>query len=185
MAAAPPGPVRIFAYGSLAWSPCFDAVRRERAVLEGHRRAFSVWSVLARGTPRAPGLALALVPEAGAACEGILYTLAPGAPLLPLWEREMWTRAYRPVWAAAVAGSRRPRALAFAASGKGPQHAGDLPRARAARLIAAAAGRFGTCRDYLARTVSALRAEGIRDPELERLLAAVDRLRAPRRRLRR
>ncbi|MHA1566134.1 MAG: gamma-glutamylcyclotransferase, partial [Alphaproteobacteria bacterium] len=67
----------VFAYGSLIWRPCFNYVTRSRAVLDGYRRRFSIWTLIARGTPAAPGLALAL--EAGdGACHGVAYCLTPG-----------------------------------------------------------------------------------------------------------
>lgn len=176
-----PATVRVFAYGSLMWDPCFEVAGRAPAVLGGHRRVFSVWSVHARGTPEHPGLGLALEPCPGARCWGLLFTLPAGtgpAALEPLWEREMWASTYRPAWVSVAARDRRFRALTFIAERSHPQYAGRLPVEDAARRIAAARGAFGECRDYLARTVATLRGHGMGDSDLEGLLAAVDRRRA-------
>lgn len=176
-----PSVIRVFAYGSLMWNPCFDAEACRPAVLEGHRRRFSIWSVRARGTPENPGLGLALEPEAGARCEGIVFTLAEGVcrdALEPLWEREMWAGTYRPAWLGVRAGGEETPALTFLADPGHRQYAGVLPPLETARRIAAASGALGTCRDYLAETVEALHASGLADDGLERLLAAVDRRRA-------
>lgn len=179
LARAPnPAGIRVFAYGSLMWKPCFEAAARRAAVLHGYRRAFCIWTVHARGTPSRPGLGLALEPSAGASCAGVLYDLSPGIGtdgLLPLWEREMWTAVYRPQWIRVNVENVRADALAFVVDPDQPQYAGELPIAEQARYIAAAAGKFGSCREYLAETVEALRAEGVPDPDLEILLSEVER----------
>jgi len=74
------GEVWVFAYGSLIWRPCFEYAERLKATLAGYRRRFSVWTLIARGTPAAPGLALALE-EGDGACHGVAYRLSPGAKL--------------------------------------------------------------------------------------------------------
>ena len=170
--------IRVFAYGSLMWNPCFESAARRVAVLHDYRRAFCIWTVHARGTPSRPGLGLALEPSAGASCAGVLYDLSPGIGtdgLLPLWEREMWTAVYRPQWIRVDVDNVGADALAFVVDPGQPQYAGDLPIGEQARYIAAAAGKFGSCRDYLAETVEALRAEGVPDADLETLLFEVDR----------
>ena len=183
LARAPdPAGIRVFAYGSLMWNPCFEATARRVAVLHGYRRAFCIWTVHARGTPSRPGLGLALEPRAGASCAGVLFDLSPslGADgLLPLWEREMWTAVYRPQWVRVTVDNVRADALAFVVDPSQPQYAGDLPVAEQARYIAAAVGKFGSCRDYLAETVEALRAEGVPDADLEALFFEVEQGRPP------
>ena len=181
LAQAPrPDTIRVFAYGSLIWNPCFEVADSCSATLEGYRRQFSVWSVHARGTPDKPGLGLALEGCEGARCEGRLFTLPPGAAapaLEPLWEREMWTATYRPAWVEAKAGEDLLWALTFVVAPEHPQYAGRLPAADVAAYIASASGKFGSCRDYLARTVDALQDAGFSDSDLEALIGAVDRLR--------
>ncbi len=75
--------VWVFAYGSLIWRPCFEFVDRLKATLFGYRRCFSVWTLVARGTPAAPGLALALE-EGDGACHGVAYRLAKSHALAGL-----------------------------------------------------------------------------------------------------
>lgn len=173
------GRIRVFAYGSLIWNPCFEAAKSRRATLEGYCRRFSVWSVHSRGTPENPGLGLALERCEGARCEGVLFTLPPGAgaaALEPLWEREMWASIYRPEWVEVGAGEEILAALTFVADPGHPQYAGILPAEAEAALIASASGKFGSCRDYLALTVGALKDAGLADPGLDALLGAVDRI---------
>lgn len=172
-----PGTIRIFGYGSLMWNPCFDAVSQEKGILRGYHRGFSIWSVFARGTPEHPGLGFALEQKRGAVCEGILFTLPEDtteADLLPLWEREMWTSTYRAVWVDVTVAGRVSPALTFVVDTDHFQYAGDLPLEEKARYIAAAAGKYGTCYDYLAETVREMQAHGIHDPDIEALMRAVD-----------
>ena len=123
-------------------------------------------------------------------CDGLLLEM-PEATLLDdletLWAREMLTGIYRPVWVEAEIETgtgaeyntsvRAPArsALAFVVDPAHPQYAGRLNFGEQVRLIARAAGELGTCYEYLASTVRALRANGIADLALEALLAAVDK----------
>lgn len=182
LAAAPePGDLCVFGYGSLMWRPDFDYVESALAVLEGYHRDFSIWSVFGRGSPEFPGLGFGLEETPGASCTGILFRLPPGTgerDLLPLWEREMWTDTYRPAWVTVESGGRVRNALTFVVRPEHHQYAGALPFQDKARYIAAAAGKYGACRDYLADAVAHLTELGICEPELVALLEAVDALRA-------
>lgn len=181
LARAPdPGALRVFGYGSLMWKPCFPHVERSQAVLPGYHRDFSIWSVLGRGTPQCPGLGFGLEPRADARCLGILYRLPGGiaaAEFEPLWDREMWTDTYRPEWVSVETPAGPVAALTFVVQTHHRQYAGGLAFADKARYIAAAHGKYGACRDYLAETVRELADLGIAEPELEALLDAVDGLR--------
>ena len=173
------GPLRIFGYGSLMWSPCFDVVDRKLCTLNDYHRGFSIWSVFARGTPEHPGLGFALEKRARASCEGIVFTLPYGTlrdDLIPLWEREMWTETYRPEWVMVDAGEEHLFALTFVVSTDHRQYAGNLPVAEKAAYIAKASGKYGTCYEYLAQTVTEMRRLGVHDAEMEELLAEVDGL---------
>lgn len=178
LAERPPAePLWVFAYGSLLWRPCFRPVARRPGVVRGYRRGFCVWTVQARGTPEHPGLGLGLEPGAGR-CAGALLGLGPAgreAALAALWERELLTGVYRPRWLAVESGGQWLTALAFVVDRAHPQYAGPLDLGEQARRIAGAAGRLGTCYEYLAGTVSALEGEGIADPELHELLGRVER----------
>lgn len=181
LAAAPrPEEIWVFAYASLIWRPCFEASARRTAYLPECRRAFCIWTVEARGRPERPGLGLGL--EAGGpGCHGVaLRVPRAGAreSLRRLWEREMLTGVYAPRWMSAHAARGRLAVLAFVADPGHPQYAGGLDDEARAACIARARGTLGPCLEYLERSVEALEAAGIADPELALMLARVRRQRA-------
>ncbi len=166
----------VFAYGSLIWDPCFAHVERRPATLKGYRRAFNIWSALARGTPENPGLGLGLE-TGGEECRGVTYRMDPAHEqdgLRTLWRREMFTGVYRPLWLTVDADGKPVDALVFVVVPGHPQYAGDLDRQATAEIIARARGERGPCRDYLARTFHALAEVDIDDDELKELLAQVE-----------
>ena len=174
MAARPAGPLRVFAYGSLIWDPCFAWTDRRPARLDGHARLPCLWSLTARGTPDHPGLVYGLDALPGGHCDGLLYTLDPGGEpegLARLWAREMAAGLYRPAWLTADAGGATVTTLTFVADRGHAQYAGTACAEAAVPWIATAAGSFGTCADYYRRTVSELRRHGFADPLLERIVA--------------
>ena len=168
-------PVWIFAYGSLMWDPDFPRAEAESALLRGYHRSFCLYSYDYRGTRARPGLTLGL--DRGGACWGILLRLPPEAlaeAVDRLWEREMTApRVYdlRPLPVRTASGTRK--AYAFTVRRDHPDYAGRLSLEAAARIIAGAAGRRGTCRDYLADTERHLAALGIADAPLQRLVERV------------
>ena len=171
------GPIWVFAYGSLIWDPCFRHSETRRAVLSGYHRAFTMWSVHARGTPEQPGLGLGL--GEGGDCTGVAFKLDEKHSedaLWALWQREMYIGIYRPLWLPVDADGRALTALCFVADTAHPQYASGLTVEQTARVIASAHGKFGSCRDYLAETVAALEQYGTPDVDLAALLALVDRL---------
>ncbi len=176
LAAAPTqSEIWVFAYGSLIWNPCFAAAEHRTTTLPTHRRAFNVWSMLARGTPDRPGLGLGL--ELGGTCSGLAFRLDDASleiDLETLWAREMHSGIYVPEWLTVTADSGPFTALCFVADPAHPQYAGPLPDDTVAAVIAAAVGKFGSCRDYLASTVHALAAHGFVDADLQTMLDLVD-----------
>jgi cation transport protein ChaC len=177
LAEAPAGePLRIFAYGSLIWSPCFDFDEAAAATLGGYRRAFNFWTVQTRGTPEMPGLGLGLEP--GGSCQGILYRLSEntvGKAMEAIWAREMLSAVYEARWLPVRTSGGLRQGLCFVTDPAHEQYAGTLDSETAARIIARACGAKGTCRDYLAEAVRALERHGLADPHLDALLALVDR----------
>jgi glutathione-specific gamma-glutamylcyclotransferase len=168
----------VFAYGSLLWNPLFPFAEARPATLRGLHRRFCVYSMASRGTRETPGLVLAL--DRGGACTGVVYRLP--APVVIeelhlLWRREMIVGSYRPKWVGVRTGNRRLVALAFTVKHDHPQYAGKLPIDEQARVIANAAGAFGSSLDYLERTRVALVTHGIVDPYLEQLAGKVAALR--------
>jgi len=169
--------VWLFGYGSLMWEELTEVAERRRARLDGWHRALCVWSALARGRPERPGLCLGL--DRGGSAEGVaLRVEGPGleALLAPVWHREMWTDIYRPEWVEVATDGGPLEAVAFVADTASGQFAGGLDDDEIARIIAAAEGERGSCRDYLAQAVDGLRALGIAEPELEAMLSRVDAL---------
>ena len=168
------GPIRIFAYGSLIWDPCFSFETVETAHLDGYRRAFNFWSLMSRGTPERPGLGLGL--ERGGACRGVLYRLAGpslDADLETLWAREMHSAVYDPQWVRVQTAAGACHAITFVTNTGHGQYAGSLSVDATARIIAGACGERGPCRDYLASTVAALARHGIDDPALRERLRSL------------
>lgn len=162
----------IFAYGSMMWQPLFEPAERSAATLAGYRRSFCVWSLVSRGTPERPGLALGLEPCAGATCRGIVFRLDPGtaeADLEATWRREMYTAIYRPQWLEVATDAGAVPAIAFAVDNEHPQHAAGLTPSEAAAIIAEAVGENGACREYLANTSRELAALGCTDPQITAL----------------
>ncbi|MDB5479221.1 MAG: cation transport protein [Caulobacteraceae bacterium] len=165
----------VFGYGSLMWRPGFPFVERVAAVLHGRRRAFCIYSVHHRGTPQRPGLVLGLAP--GGSVRGAAYRVADEdwpETYAYLREREQPTETYVEARVAVrLADGRRTAATTFLSDTGHPQWAGVLDAERQARLIAGARGLSGRNIDYLSDLVDHLRAEGIRDRAMERLMERV------------
>jgi glutathione-specific gamma-glutamylcyclotransferase len=171
-------PVWIFAYGSLMWDPEFPRAEAEPALLHGYHRSFCLYSYDYRGTRVRPGLTLGL--DRGGSCRGIAFRLQPESlaeTIDLLWWREMTApRVYdmRLLPIRTPAGNRR--AFAFTVRRDHPDYAGALPLDEAARLIATAEGRRGTCREYLLGTLRHLDELGLADKPLRRLAERVEAL---------
>jgi cation transport protein ChaC len=114
----------------------------------------------------------ALLP--GGSCHGAVLRVRraqAAATLDALWQREMPTGVYDPRWLACRTPAGEVRALAFTLSRKSPQHTGRIPDDRMLEILRHSRGRYGTTLDYLLRTARDLAARGIRDREVERLVA--------------
>jgi glutathione-specific gamma-glutamylcyclotransferase len=168
-------PVWLFAYGSLIWDRDFDYVEAVPALLRGYHRSCCLYSFDYRGTPARPGLVLGL--DRGGSCRGIAFRLAArglAGSLEKLWEREMTAPSvYHARQVPVRTGDGRHLALAFTVRRDRPDYAGRLPPDEAARLIASARGRRGSCRDYLRQTLHHLAVHGIVDIGLYRLAERV------------
>lgn len=166
----------IFAYGSLMWRPGFAYEAAERARLTGYRRCFCIYSMHHRGTSRRPGLVLGL--DRGGTCEGIAYRIAAGkagAVIHYLRAREQISGVYREMMLPVELVSTRQEvpALAYVVDRAHPIYAGRLSQARQAQLIRGARGVSGANLDYLINTLRHLVELGIRERELERVLALI------------
>jgi cation transport protein ChaC len=162
----------VFGYASLIWRPEFDADEQRPATVHGWHRALQMRSRVNRGTPECPGLVFALVP--GGSCRGMAYRIdkrRADAELERLWAREMPTGVYDPKWLPCRTPHGPVHALAFTLSRRSPAHTGPLSDAQIVTVLRDAVGRYGSTRDYLLETAHSLRGCGIRDRDIERLVA--------------
>jgi len=166
----------VFGYASLIWRPEFDAAEHRPALLHGWHRALRMRSRVNRGTPQQPGLVFALLP--GGACRGVVYRFRDHdaeQELERLWAREQPTGVYD----ARLLPCRTPQgtvpALAFTLSRRSEACLPRLPDTEMLHILRHARGRYGTTLDYLAQTAHALRERGLRDREIERLMALARR----------
>ncbi|MBL8329037.1 MAG: gamma-glutamylcyclotransferase [Rubrivivax sp.] len=164
-------PVWIFGYASLIWRPEFEADEHRPAVVSGWHRCLRMRSRVNRGTPQQPGLVFALM--SGGACRGVVYRLPPrdlDAQFERLWAREMPTGVYEPRWLQARTAIGVVPALAFTLSRRSPNWTGPIEDPQMLHILQHARGRYGTTLDYLLQTAHALRAHGVQDREVERLV---------------
>lgn len=164
----------VFGYGSLMWNPGFPHHEARMGLLRGYHRRFCIYSLRYRGTPERPGLVLGLAP--GGSCRGMIFRVPAeeGKPVLDyLWDREMITGVYRPLWLPVATPEGETRALAFVADPTHQQFCRlDMPATAA--LIRQGIGQRGPCRDYLINTNQHLREVGIHDKMLNQLIELLD-----------
>ena len=169
---------------ALIWNPEFAVAERRVARLDGWHRRFCLLQRRFRGSPRRPGLVLALEP--GGACSGLAFRLEAGeagALLMPVWRREMIGQGYRARWVNLRTQAGAVPALTFVVNRASDRYTGRRDEAEIADIIATGCGHLGPSAAYLLRTVEACEALGIRDGHLwrlqrrvaERLAAATDR----------
>ena len=166
----------VFGYASLLWRPEFDFTEHRSAQVHGWHRALRMASRINRGTPERPGLVFALLP--GGSCHGAVYRIPRAhvaAELERLWRREMPTGVYDPRWLACRSAQGSVQALAFTLSRQSPQHTGRLPDAQVLDILRHSKGRYGSTLEYLLETARALKERGVRDREIERLVALARR----------
>ena len=166
----------IFGYASLIWRPEFDAAEHRSALVHGWHRALRMRSRVNRGTPAQPGLVFALLP--GGACRGVVYRLRDENAedeLQRLWAREMPTGVYDPRLLPCRTAQGPVLALAFTLSARSDSCHARLPDEQLLHIFRHAQGRYGSTLDYLMQTAQALQGCGVRDREIERLVALARR----------
>jgi cation transport protein ChaC len=166
----------VFGYASLIWRPEFEASEAHLTRVHGWHRALKMWSRINRGSPECPGLVFALL--RGGSCAGMVYRVRADAAhdvLARLWEREMPMSVYEPRWLPCPTPHGSVRALAFTLAREHPSYTGALSEARLQDIFRHASGRFGSTRDYAEQTLQALRAIGIEDRALARLIRTATR----------
>ncbi|OOG52223.1 gamma-glutamylcyclotransferase [Polaromonas sp. C04] len=161
----------IFGYASLIWRPDFEFAEQRAARVQGWHRALKMWSRVNRGTPECPGLVFALL--SGGSCQGVAFRVRridAGDVLSALWLREMPSGVYDPRWLHCRTPQGPIKALAFTLSRRSPSFTGELTPAQYSQVFMQSRGRYGTTHDYAHQTLHSLRAQGIRDRALQRLL---------------
>ena len=172
IAQAPPGPLWVFAYGSLIWKPAIDTTEHRRAEAHGWHRSFCLRLTRWRGSPAQPGLMMGL--KRGGRCKGIVHRIADDdrrAMLVRLLRREIGNDKHLTGvrWINVDTDQGKVRALAFWAEPIGLENWVDLPLSQVAQILARACGHIGSGAAYLFHTVSKLDELGIRDRNLWRL----------------
>lgn len=166
----------VFGYGSLMWDPSFPYVENVAGRVFGYHRALCLLSVRNRGTPEKPGLVVAL--DAGGSCWGRTFRVAAHeveATRAYLWEREMYTGAYRPLDVPVrLQDGRCITALTFGACPGHPQHVHPETPERSAELVLQGIGSYGTSLDYLRNVIRHLDDLGIPDGPLHHVLALAE-----------
>ena len=166
------GDLWIFGYASLIWRQEFEAAEHRSALVHGWHRALRMRSRVNRGTPQTPGLVFALLP--GGACRGVVFRLhrdSADDELQRLWAREMPTGVYDPRWLPARTPQGEVQALAFTLSRRSEAFMGRLGDEQMLHILRHASGRYGSTLQYLAATANARRERGVRDREVQRLMA--------------
>ena len=166
--------VWVFAYGSLMWQPDFLHVETAQARLYGWHREMCILSHFYRGTVECPGLVLGL--DRGGSCRGVAFRVRSGDwPSVRdfLHDREMINDVYVPTMLPIeLLDGRKVRAHGFVADRRHGQFWRGSAE-QAAKLIAQGVGSRGSAVDYLRKTCLELKALGIRDRGLERLVERV------------
>ncbi len=161
----------VFGYASLVWRPEFEAAEQRLAHVQGYHRCLRMWSRVNRGTYERPGLVFALMN--GGSCHGVALRLPHDQveSMMPaLWVREMPNPVYDPKWVRCQTAQGPVRALAFTLSRRSPNFTGTLSPEQYRQIFAHSTGRYGSTLDYARQTLEGLRAHGIEDHALARLL---------------
>ncbi|MES2907168.1 MAG: gamma-glutamylcyclotransferase [Pseudomonadota bacterium] len=162
----------IFGYGSLMGDAGADVAETLPALVTGWRRSFCIDMLFGRGSPRKPGLMMAL--DKGGECRGIAHRILAKdieSQTKILWQNEMALRTYRPAWIEVTIDNKPQEALAFVIDQETHLYAGSLSPAIQARRIATAEGPLGLNRDDLYNCAAELKRREISDSYIEDLTA--------------
>ena len=144
----------------------------QKAVLHGWRRSLCVHSWVHRGTQELPGLVLGL--DRGGSCCGLARKVSGkkrDAVIGYLRERELVTHVYKEKWVSVrLAGNVKVEALTYVVDRNHIQYTKPMALEKLVEIVRTAEGKSGQNRDYVANTVTSLKALGIRDHALERIV---------------
>jgi cation transport protein ChaC len=174
----PPDLVWYFGYGSLMWRPGISHEAFEPACLDGWSRALCVYSTHYRGTAACPGLVLGLRP--GGSCIGrAIGVAAAREPEVTAYldARELldvYVYERRRLPLRLLGDGREVEAWCYVARPEHEHYAGHLDAAGVLDCVRRGHGLAGACAEYVRNTVAHLREMRIAEPELERIVAALD-----------
>lgn len=171
----------VFGYGSLLWNPGFTPVRQVKARLPDYHRSFCMLSIHHRGTEDDPGLVLALDAQTGGQCTGVAFQVAEeetDTVLAQLRERELISSAYYEETVTLIDDQGAPlQALTYVIDRDHVQYC-QFDLEKQAQMIAGAVGGRGPNTEYLFNTASHLAELGIKDTDMDWLVARVRALTA-------
>ena len=178
MRAMRPDLVWYFGYGSLMWNPGIAHEAFEPARLDGWSRALCVYSTHYRGTAARPGLVLGL--KRGGRCMGraIGVTHEREAEVTAYLDaREMldvyvYDRVRLPL--RLMSGDEEVHAWCYVARPEHEHYAGHLDADAVLDCVRHGHGLAGACADYVRQTVAHLHEMRIDEPDLERIVQALD-----------
>jgi glutathione-specific gamma-glutamylcyclotransferase len=168
-----PGPLWIFAYGSLMWKSAFEVAETRRAIAQGWQRGFSLAIKHYRATPDQPGFMMCL--DRGGRCEGLALQMAEhnlAEEFGKLLVREIGgpeqLEAAR--WIEVEDSEGPKQALTFfAAPTLIEDYTANRPLQEIAHGLARACGHWGSGAAYLRNTILHLEELRIHEPELWKL----------------
>ena len=164
--------VWLFGYGSLIFKADFPFLERRPASIAGWSRRFYQGSHDHRGTAKAPGRVVTLVPEEGAICHGMAYLVTP-EEFAHLDHREK-NGYLRLATEMTFEDGGTAEGIVYIATGDNAAWLGPASEEAIARQIAGARGPSGPNRDYLVELAYALRELGRPDAHVEAILAHLE-----------
>jgi cation transport protein ChaC len=162
--------VWLFGYGSLMWNPAMHFAEHVAGRVRGWHRSYCLWLRTGRGSPKKPGLMLAL--DRGGSAAGAMFRLPAADARTELrspFRRELFSGAYDARWVSADTITKSHRAITFVVNLHHPFYARRVDAEIVAQHLAIASGSLGSCVEYLNRTLDALEELGLRDTYLNRL----------------